>query len=1571
MMGTIANLLNTLHGVGVMSLELIQNAEDRESEFIEFDIDDDALRVRNGSSFRYCGMRDGACTNEAACDWHRIAFINANAKGKHETDSIGRFGIGFVSVYQVTDTPIINSGPYSMTLDPSKSLTELLDSPTVNGTMFTLPYALDPDTQLRSFLGSIGTFDTSRLDEYGSIISDASAKSLYFLRHLTRITVRRNGILISEINIERMDKFKRKVQIRDKSDQIREEVWLIITSLGNSLLDEVEKKYPNLVNERRKKIVEISFPINDKNEFSSGLLYAFLPTEQKTELPFHINGDFFPLSDRKTVHLPGVEGEYAKAAWNVAIIESAAKVIMGNIPLIYKEIGPRTFWKIVARAHEILEDNSNSRRPFHVFWNALSLTIPKHEVVLDDQEFNRTPDKVFVVRGEKLSLKREVLSLIRQPHLHPSLSEFGRIIEICSGRKLELEQLVSAARASRIFSDDLPNEQPSEDIRNSRYLPLLELLDHLASSPQHFLELTQRLPQIKHWPIFFDENFNITSLSRAKLLPTGIEARNISMIDEKFLALSGELRKYTNLQGAFQRYDFNDLFNSIKTIVQSRLLPRQSNRNLLDAIHLTIIQFHLIKLLSHDDIEKIRFLEIWPGSTTQFYSAKQCKIPGDFSDPLALAQLVDPKLIMPSALEFLSRVLEVSTLSVNTYISEILPKYFSSENNDIAPDDFKKLLVELWRDQPSLTIGTGLNAFESMYFIPVGEKKFSKPRDASFFDSEIHDLFGNQTFNWVAEEMLPPGLEYRGIFIKWGVKEKPGIGEICGAWKTFVRSSLPSQAKHKIELLVNYIYLNQRKYDSGELTNQLGFMHAERCLPAIDDEVNWHRPMDLYLGRFEELFSSQPNARAVGVFPVDQERKSDFEEFLVKKLSVKFAPELQLVLSHLAWAKNHGHRPTNLLFRFLNDIARGRGSDGDLALLKTLHNRPVLYFNEIGYLAPKQLFKSVGSIPKPWAYPISERDLKSYKELWEALNIPDLPQSSDIIQIIRNIKSDSGWTTPDGAAKLVIAYEKCWAALNSHAELDTLDSGSLNALSIDSLILTRSNEFKTSRQVFIQDSEWFELILGEKFNSHISLCIDSSQKLYQLLGLEEASSQLESNLVEVEGKRLRNYGLETRIRDRAKFLHVILGDISKYPWEKVLSEVSVQSVEGLVIKWSLKTKFGSNQSAVVYSMRVFLDIEAGIIYVAQVDGDFSPTIFFRDLLHQILPQIPEEQLRPLIGILDNVMNKKGIEIQNFLRETGYAVQEKLRTQENVPDEAPISTPEGEESDYGDWIRSDANISSHRDLDFNEDNEGVSKGNSSRRDISIPTPHQDSPSKEVKNPYQSGVGEELGSKTNTSSRNREYSAQSEIRRVWVYVEGKPTEEGQESHSEKMSLESSSIELVEAEEWINGRKPHVMPPRNAGYDIRSLEPDNRFRYIEVKATRGAWGARGVSMSPAQLKFAIGKGNSYWVYVVEFAGSEHPKIHRIQNPALYAAGYRLNDSWREFSEMQRSEGYVDDPEVLTISDAGRPFIHNQFGRGWIYNVWEDEMGILATVRYESKENPEIEPLQWDSSCMRKLDI
>ncbi|MCP6711583.1 hypothetical protein NL489_29975, partial [Klebsiella pneumoniae] len=59
----------------------------------------------------------------------------------------------------------------------------------------------------------------------------------------------------------------------------------------------------------------------DPEPLSEGVLYAFLPTEQSTGLPMHINVDFFPESDRKALIFAGHQHEQA---WNEMLIDAAA-----------------------------------------------------------------------------------------------------------------------------------------------------------------------------------------------------------------------------------------------------------------------------------------------------------------------------------------------------------------------------------------------------------------------------------------------------------------------------------------------------------------------------------------------------------------------------------------------------------------------------------------------------------------------------------------------------------------------------------------------------------------------------------------------------------------------------------------------------------------------------------------------------------------------------------------------------------------------------------------------------------------------------------------------------------------------------------------------------------------------------------------------------------------------------------------------------------------------------------------------------------------------------------------------
>jgi len=130
-----------------MALELIQNADDAGSKRLFFDARDDELVVGNDGEFSSCGLQDAECpwlrTGDAAglkrpCNFHAISEMGSRSK-LHAAEQIGRFGIGFVSVYQITDTPIVRSSGVELRFNPQTQEVVKSDvGPTV-GTQFILP----------------------------------------------------------------------------------------------------------------------------------------------------------------------------------------------------------------------------------------------------------------------------------------------------------------------------------------------------------------------------------------------------------------------------------------------------------------------------------------------------------------------------------------------------------------------------------------------------------------------------------------------------------------------------------------------------------------------------------------------------------------------------------------------------------------------------------------------------------------------------------------------------------------------------------------------------------------------------------------------------------------------------------------------------------------------------------------------------------------------------------------------------------------------------------------------------------------------------------------------------------------------------------------------------------------------------------------------------------------------------------------------------------------------------------------------------------------------------------------
>lgn len=95
-----------------------------------------------------------------------------------------------------------------------------------------------------------------------------------------------------------------------------------------------------------------------------------------------------------------------------------------------------------------------------------------------------------------------------------------------------------------------------------------------------------------------------------------------------------------------------------------------------------------------------------------------------------------------------------------------------------------------------------------------------------------------------------------------------------------------------------------------------------------------------------------------------------------------------------------------------------------------------------------------------------------------------------------------------------------------------------------------------------------------------------------------------------------------------------------------------------------------------------------------------------------------------------------------------------------------------------------------------------------------------------------------------------------------------------------IEQIGMKFAMEYEKAQGRFPEDVRLKNLGYDIRSRDAKENYRYIEVKA-RAKEGA--IALTPNEWLMAQRLKNDYWLYIVINA-SANPELHVIQNPAVH---------------------------------------------------------------------------------------
>uniref|UniRef100_A0A4W6EXI3 HEPN domain-containing protein n=1 Tax=Lates calcarifer TaxID=8187 RepID=A0A4W6EXI3_LATCA len=414
--------------------ELIQNADDAQATEVVFIHDERTYGTKNlwtDELGKYQGHALYAYNNAAFTDddWEGIQMAGRSVK-RNDPNKVGRFGIGFNSVYHTTDVPSIFSSGHLGLMDPQEKIFGernggflwSLDDAEHQEALMTMHDQFQPFRDIVSlvsgqewskvvmedqhFDGTIFRFplrnesseisdnlyDSDKVVElFESFIADADL-SLLFLKNVisvslihinahgtvnTRLEVKssipRDVILESEDKsvIEGSTRFK---LITLNSDVHKKTKWLLTTCTmkeGNvENLDSLAKKlsfYPQ---------VDLAFPCGEKKDCSESRLSCFLPLpnneSNKTGLPVYVNACFGLTDNRRHIKWQEEDQKHDEhAVWN---------------ELLIKEVLPQAYLMIIQDAIKLAQQSILPVPSVYDLWPDISQVQHKdkwHVVALD------------------------------------------------------------------------------------------------------------------------------------------------------------------------------------------------------------------------------------------------------------------------------------------------------------------------------------------------------------------------------------------------------------------------------------------------------------------------------------------------------------------------------------------------------------------------------------------------------------------------------------------------------------------------------------------------------------------------------------------------------------------------------------------------------------------------------------------------------------------------------------------------------------------------------------------------------------------------------------------------------------------------------------------------------------------------------------------------------------------------------------------------------------------------------------------------------------------------------------
>ncbi|WP_349963156.1 DUF3883 domain-containing protein [Rhizobium sp. ZPR3] len=1564
LLGNIQQALAGLQGFGIMALELMQNADDAGASSLLFDVTDNALVVRNTATFSTCGLTSPRCPWEVdgdengikrCCNFHAISRMGSRSK-IHLGSQIGRFGIGFVSVYQITDRPIVRSAGIEMELDPLNGTGTTRVISTTDDTEFELPWAL-VSTATRKALNASPT-PAGVVGLVTAAISEMLTRGLFFLRHLQRVDLRQNGQQVQSISIERQPDV---VTLHIEPGAKRER-WRLLSRDASDLAIErdIFDDFPTLSGLGRSPIVKIAMPLDQ--ESVSGLLYAYLPTEQSSGLPLHINADFFPHPTRRTIVLTG-EGH--ERYWNELLLDTAAKAIADDFDALRDLVGAKRLWGLVSAAYGLKDTGS-----FGSFWNELQVSAKTSASVQTVDSRWCLPAECFL--PDLSAAAQSALANIGARLLHEDLRPHWTVLSVLGARPLTLPTVIAALEAyqsSKGFGADTPQLQ-------NVWAAVDNLLLHSKSRPD-FKQLVARVSVI---PFVLSIDGSPAEIQALRRPEPGVAASQIRRYVPDCPFAHEEVLAFTAISEVLDFYELQHFARDIS----ERISDDENAKDVIGIAQHQVTNFYstLTEFRLGDGAANVgALLANVPILRTVdgFVSPSRGQLPGGFTDPIGHFELIDTAPMDEKMRRFTSEVLDVNVLTFNEYIRDHLSDILKGS---LAREQYVALVQQILEHRSELDADGGLEYLARVPFVRTRDGAFAKPSDCYFWNETLGTLLGPNKGYFVDEDWMPTGRfawRFRDLLeIRLGMQTELSIEHVVDRIKAIATAESNSIDTIALETqpIVRHVLQRFPRLKQSELDSLLE-LKTLAWLPASQNGTRIqgfrYPPDQLYRTFRSAAFYSQVKIIDLPILRTAQAGRAlaDFLDFL----GMPEEPPTETIVAHLEYCMARDLPASDTVYAVLSE----RTERSDVAPIDRLAEKPFIYDADLKrYLRADHVFWTPTAFRGYW-HSASSRMLQR-EPLYRRLGVQDTPSAKNYAALLQEVAGQATISEIE-----IDIHERCLAWLAN--ALVEGDEGAMAAI-----VDLRDKPCLLSEQATViwpDEAAWLDSdTLAEPFSGALDERLvpppqvprSTAAFLFKTLKVDRLSEIAHLRLT-AEPDSAVDHEATSLLRDRAELiLWLSPNNDFAVQLRNILQAIEVRTTDALQVQVEI-AQFEPPVRSASADAPAFYDANRSILYVK---GELGEAIQWTTAFNAIFASL--EQLSygvdtpPLVMTAAFVTSMStAADAERALRSANYRPpviprpdQPMTESVADAPEEKLSETDGSEENEVDPDLTEPFEDVDQHDVDAPRETPGNARDAGSESNANSPP---DAPGDSI--PFKSrekdrgfgeastatsplgGVGPVSGGQVPNPAgwQSGGYQSPNQTRSAWherrtrllSYVNASPSNEKTEQSAVGSNadisgqIDMAAISAAVDYELRSGRTAVVQPHNNPGFDIVSTGDNHKARrLIEVKGLEGNWTERGIKLSAVQFATAQRYHNEYWIYVVENARDpQSRRVCAIANPFGKVSEYWFDHGWKDVTEETSTSL---EPNLR----IGARVRHSRWGEGLIAEINRRGIAISLLVDF-----------------------